>query len=571
MRQVLAHRGWILFALLALVGAFALMRLSAAPGYTDSYYHFNAATRLVSGDGLTDPYLWTYIGAPETLPSPSHRYWMPLTSLVAALGMGLANAPGDYAAATWPFALMLAGTALTGFWLGRRLGGRARHAWIAGLLTLFSGFFTRFWGQTDTFAPYALVGSLCLVALGYTNTMGFQRRGDPMWSPDDGLPEGRTPRRSSLQPPSVGTGQALSADKRNLRNWILFALTGILAGLAHLTRADGVLLLLVGCAAALWPVRGERYPVILRRALQGLVIMTLAYLLVMLPWFAHNMAVSGTLLPVGGTQAIWFREYNDLFNYPPDSSPGTFFADGIAPLFTTRWEAFSSNLGTFIAVEGLVVMMPLMLLGLWVRRHDGFLRGFWLYALGLHLAMTLVFPFPGYRGGLFHSAAALIPWWAALGVAGLDDAVDWAARRRRQWRAGTAKVIFSAALLVVALFLSLSTGLANRVGGGTPRLYDELRAILPENARVMINDPAALYYFTGLGGVVLPNESPDVIPEVARRYGVSYLLLQDVTADGRAADAAPPPLWPVLTGDYSFLTPISLDVPGVRLYAITVE
>ncbi|MCB9450440.1 MAG: hypothetical protein H6672_03325 [Anaerolineaceae bacterium] len=556
MKFTFGHRGWMLFALLALVIAFFIVRLSAAPGYTDSYYHFNAAARLVSGEGLTDPYLWTYIAAPDSLPAPSHQYWMPFTSLVAAFGMNLANAPGDYAAAQWPFVLLLAGTALTGFWLGGKLGGGWRQAWLAGLLTLFSGFFTRFWGQTDTFAPYALVGSLCLVALGYAVSR-FTSQQDNLANTTDVGAHGRAP---------------LPENKRLFtRAGIYFALTGSLAGLAHLTRADGVLLFMVGYTAVLWPVRGERYTAILRRALPGLVIMTLAYLLVMLPWFAHNMAVSATPLPVGGTQAIWFREYNDLFNYPPDSSPATFFADGIAPLFTTRWQAFTNNLSHFIVVEGLVVMTPLMLVGLWRRRRDGFLRGFWLYVLGVHLAMTLVFPFPGYRGGLLHSTAALIPWWAALGVVGLDDVVEWVARRRRQWRAGTAKVIFSAALLAVALFLSLSTGLANRFGSGTPRLYDELRAILPENARVMVNDPAALYYFTGLGGVVLPNESPDVIPDIAQRYGVGYLLLQGVTADGRASDGVPPPLWPVLAGDTPFLTPIPLDIPGVRLYAITVE
>ncbi|MBZ0276385.1 MAG: hypothetical protein K8I60_09580, partial [Anaerolineae bacterium] len=466
MKHLFGHRGWILFALLATVGAFFIVRLSSAPGYTDSYYHFNAAVRLVSGEGLTDPYLWTYIGAPDSLPAPSHRYWMPLTSLIAALGMKVFNAPGDYAAAQLPFIELLGATALTGFWLGGKLGGGTRHAWMAGLLTLFSGFFTRFWGQTDTFAPYALVGSLCLVSMGQaTSPSRSTSRPDNFTN----IPANRS---------VVGAHGRAPLREPNIQRGILFALIGLRVGLAHLTRADGVLLLIVGYVVALWPVRGERYTTILRRALPGLVVMTLVYLLVMLPWFAHNVAVGGTPLPVGGTQAIWFREYNDLFNYPPDASPGTFFADGIAPLFTTRWEAFTNNLATFIAVEGLVVMAPLMLVGLWVRRRDGFLRGFWLYALGVHLAMTLVFPFPGYRGGLLHSAAALIPWWAALGVVGLDDTVEWIARRRRQWRAGTAKVIFSAALLAVALFLSLSTGLANRVGRSTPRLYENLRATL---------------------------------------------------------------------------------------------
>ncbi|MFN8564458.1 MAG: hypothetical protein U0703_23210 [Anaerolineae bacterium] len=54
--------------------------LIAAPGYTDVYYHLNAANRMASGQGLTDPYVWTYIGALDRLPMPSHLYWMPLTS-----------------------------------------------------------------------------------------------------------------------------------------------------------------------------------------------------------------------------------------------------------------------------------------------------------------------------------------------------------------------------------------------------------------------------------------------------------------------------------------------------------
>ena len=214
-------------------------------------------------------------------------------------------------------------------------------------------------------------------------------------------------------------------------------------------------------------------------------------------------------------------------------------------------------------------MTPLMLIGLWRRRSQSFLRAFWLYALGLHLAMTFVFPFPGFRGGLLHSAAALLPWWVALGVVGLDDCVDWVARHRRRWNAASAKWIFSAALLMVAVFLSLSIGLGNRVAAPTmPSVYRELLEKVPPDARVMINDPAQLYYFTGLGGVALPNETPAVILDIARQYDVGYLLLEEVTQDSPAAYSASPKLWSILTAPPDFLTPIPMGSPSVRLYAI---
>ena len=509
------------------VASFLTRTFVAQPGYTDAFYHFNAANRLVSGQGLTDAYLWTYISAPNNLPAPSHLYWMPLTSLIAALGMGLLGQAGNYGAAQWPFALLLAGTSCLGFWLGGRLGGSRRHAWVAGLLTLFSGFFTRFWGATDTFAPYALIGSLCLLFL--------------------------------------GLGTCASSCRHRI---MYFALAGITAGLGHLTRADGLLLLIVGWAVILWPQKAKRgISALFQQRSFSLVTIAFAYLLVMTPWFIRNLNLVGSPLPTGGTRAIWFTEYDDLFNYPPDSNPNTFFANGMSALFVSRWEALTNNLGTLVAVEGLVVMTPLMLIGLWRRRNNGFLRGFWLYALGLHLAMTLVFPYPGYRGGLFHSSAALVPWWSALGVVGLDDAVDWVARRRRHWNAGVAKAIFSASLVVTAFFLSLSSAQHGRTVAGTPELYYALSAQLPANARVMINDPAQLYYFTGLGGVVLPNESPEVIVDIAQKYHIGYLLLEGVTDDGLTAQA-PQELWPILTSPPDFLTLISLNAPGVRLYEI---
>ena len=322
-----------LFAGFALVVAVLLTRgLVAQPGYTDAYYHFNAAARLAGGQGLTDLTLWTYIGAPDTLPALSHLYWMPLTSLLAALGMALAGQPGSYAAAQVPLTLLFAATALVGYGLGWRLGGTRRHAWLAGWLTLFSGFFTRYWGATDTVAPYALVGSLGLVALG----AGVVR----------------------LERAKVVSGLMLVA--------------GICAGLAHLTRADGVLLLLVSWVALLWPWTRSGW----RARWSALALLTLAYGLVLLPWGLRNLALVGSPLPVGGAQAIWFTDYNELFNYPADANPARLFADGLGLSLRTRWEALVNNLGTFVAVEGMIVVTPLMLIGLWRRRGEPFVRGF---------------------------------------------------------------------------------------------------------------------------------------------------------------------------------------------------
>ncbi|MBE0690743.1 MAG: hypothetical protein IH587_11545, partial [Anaerolineae bacterium] len=293
------------FVVVALIAAFVIVRAIPAPNYTDAYYHYNAATRLASGQGLTDAYLWNYIGAPACLPAPSHLYWMPLTSITAAVGMWLLNAPGDPGAAQILYVPMLATVACVGFWLGIRLGGSKTHGWYAGLLTLFSGLFAGFWGAIDTFTPYAFAGSLGLVALG----LGVERRGSGWW-----------------------------------------ALAGACATLAHLTRADGVLLLIVGFVVLLWPWDH----VSLRKRLMPIAIMTAAYLIVMSPWFIRNLSLVGTALPVGGARAMWFRTYDEIFSYPVASNPQSLFADGIGVFLQSRWLALTQNLGTLIVVEGWV-------------------------------------------------------------------------------------------------------------------------------------------------------------------------------------------------------------------------
>lgn len=517
----------LLVAVYSLVAAFILTRLIVRPTYTDSYYHYNAAVRLASGQGLTETTIWTYIGQPETAEPrtevPSHLYWMPFTSMLAALGLWLAGAPGNFAAAQTPLLLCLTGTLGVSYWLGKKIGGERRHAVLALLLATFGGFFVNYWGEIDTFAPYALVGSLSLVLIG----LGAERL-----------------------------------------DWRWFALAGVLAGFGHLTRSDGLLLLLVGWLVIIWP----RWSATLRQRIVFFIPFTLGYLLVMTPWFVRMINAVGAPLPLGGLNGAWFAEYNDLFRSPPVFSAAEFFKDGLGLFLATRWEAFINNLSTFIVLEGFVVMTPLMLVGLWKRRGL-FSLAFILFALGLHAAMTLVFPFPGYRGGLFHGVSALLPWWVAFGTAGLDDVVEWIARRRRHWKPAQARRVFSFGLVLLAAALTF-TVLRPPRQNVTPALYAALAETLPPDARIMLNNPPELYYFTGLGGVVLPNEAPDRIPEIARQYGVTHLLFYDLKEDedGQViAASVPAPLWPLFEQTPDFLTPVPFPLTGTRLYTINIE
>jgi hypothetical protein len=500
-------RELFIVVLIALIGASFMVRLVHQPTYTDSYYHFNAAVRLATGQGLTDEYIWTYVGqaAPATV-VPSHLYWMPLTSMLAGGSMALFNAPGSYAVAQLPSVLLFAGTVLIAYFLGYRLGGMRRHALVAAALTLFSGFFTKFWGEMDTFAPYAFAGSLCLLAL----------------------------------------------ENRDTR-WL--ALAGLMAGFGHLTRSDGLLLFIVGILVLL--IRRESFTSVLS--------FTAAYLLVMGGWFLRMIDLTGSPLPVGGLQAAWFTEYDDLFRYPPDANAAELFARGL--FFETRWTAFIQNVQTFLFVEGYIVLMPLMLVGLWRRQVLSVI----LFALGIHAAMTLVFPFPGWRGGLLHGVAALIPWWAALAVVGLDSVVDWMAKRRRKWKPQTAKAVFSVGLVLIALALTLTNARSVRQSTAMPAAYAALVEVLPPDARVLINDPAQFYYYTGIGGAVLPNESPQTIAQIARDYAITHVILEGVgEIEGRTVSSAvPAPLQSIFEEMPPFLHSIEVDIPGVRLYRIT--
>lgn len=474
----LSRRPYIVAAGLVLILSLFSLGALDQPGYTDAYYYYNAAARWATGEGLTDPYLWMYINAPDEIPTASHRYWMPLASLVMALPMFILGEGFNVARLAFiPCWIVLA---WMGVWLGGRTCGHRRGAWAGGIMTALGGFYLPYWLQSDTFTLFGALGAGALIALG------------------------------------------LGREHDSIR---LYALAGLLSGLAHLTRADGLLFVMVGLIVIAWPYvfqRGRPFSKLFLTsgALVG------AYLIVMLPWFMRNMSVIDAPLPPGGLSTIFLKGYNDLFSYPAVYPLSEFLDWGAANILRSRWDGLLVAFQTWLAVEGLIILAPFGLYALWQRRREKFWAGMIWYALGLHLAMSIFFTFPGMRGGLFHSSAALYPFWVALGLAGVDSGVKWLGKKRR-WRVQEAQLVFGTAALFLPLALGLSAISGQFATWNANTSYSRYVENLPDGARLMVNDPASWYYHTGLMGVTLMDEPLEVAREIAERYCITHLIIDE--------------------------------------------
>jgi hypothetical protein len=257
------------------------------------------------------------------------------------------------------------------------------------------------------------------------------------------------------------------------------------------------------------------------------------YVLVMLPWFIRNWAVIGAPLPAAGAQAIWLTTYDDLFSYGRELSPRTYLAWGWANIVRSKLDALWLNLQTVLAVFGMIFLVPLVPIGWWrTRRHPLFQLAAW-YALLLFVAMTLVFTFPGPRGGLFHSGGALLPFIFVAASVGLDILIEWAAARRQEWDARLAKQVFGVGVVGLALLMSgflyyqkVVVEPSERGGAATySDLMDWLEAEGQEAATVMVGDPPGYWYHGGGSSIVVPNEPVETALAVADRYGARYLVL----------------------------------------------
>ncbi|HXG39546.1 MAG TPA: glycosyltransferase family 39 protein [Candidatus Limnocylindrales bacterium] len=494
---------------LALAVRAILIGLYPYPAYPDAYYYVDVARSLAEGRGLTVDFVWIFaevggrLPAEPTLPIPSNAHWMPLASLVQVPFL-VAFGPTPVASAL-PFALIGATAAPLAWAIARDAGAPPIVQVGAGLLTAFPTLSLVFMAQPDNFSLYQplVAGSLWLAARG------------------------------------------LRGDRR------AFVLAGLLAGLATLSRNDGVLVAATLGLVVVWDrlrawrsadAERPRIPFAHAAGALGLFAATVA------PWYARQLAVFGTLSPSQASGKVLFvrsiEEWNSI------STPATLdwlLGQGLGPLLASRLLGLVAAAGIFAVLIGGVALVPFIVLGAWRRRRSADFGPFLTYAALLFGFSALVSAVHVPGGTFIHSAVALAPHGYVLALEGIAAAVGWVAARRRSWDRAVATRVFVAGGVAFGIATAVAYVPGIHEGWSAKRaarlaIAATLDRLDPEgDDRIMSIDAAGYRYYTGRGGVVLPNDPLPVIEQVARAYGIRWLVVE--------ADDAVPAVAPIVLED----------------------
>ena len=347
---------------LALLGVRALSAIVVAqPGYTDAYYYAVVAERLAHGHGLTADFVWNFLEAPQfaALPVASHRFWMPLASIVPAAGIAIGGgAVGDFRAGQIALILVAACIPLVTFAAARSLGTSASWSLVAATVAGLGGAFAPGWVSIDSFGIAAVLGTSFFLA--YARAA----RG------------------------SVRAG----------------LVAGLLVGLLHLARAEGALFGLV-----LLPLLGRR------RTRRAGAVGTAVALAIGLGWL-----VRGALLTYPEdlvARAMLLVRYEDFFAIEPPTLAGFLAAPLI--VLTAKLGALVTNAYT---VAFLLLFVPIVPIVVAARRRpdEPGARAFLVLAVLIYLVESLVFTLHSVKGSFPHAFASFFPFAVALAAAGAE-------------------------------------------------------------------------------------------------------------------------------------------------------
>jgi hypothetical protein len=479
-QRALTWRAYLLVTLAALAVILSFAIFQHAPGYMDAEYYYGMGLRIAKSHTLAEPFVWNYLDHPLSITHNGFTFWMPLTSFFVAAGMRLSGL-FDFQGARVMLVLVAVMIPALTMRLALAIEKDRRTAILAGIMALMPFLYGPFLTTTDSFGLVMLLGG------------AFFLLGENIKGPGG------------------------------------FILLGVIAGLMHLARADGVLWVAAGVLVVfLKPVK---------KMASGAALF-LGYLLVMSFWFGRNWLEFGEIMPGGSAGMFWLREYNDLFSlYPENLNFRTWADQGLGIILGVVARAVFANLKTTLLVQGEIIFLPLVVLGVRKDWEGASAKVFTACWLAVFLVMSFIFPFAGMRGGMFHSGAALQPLAWVYAASGFSEVMQWGVAKRG-WVKAKAWTMFGAALVVCLVGLS-AFALIDRVIGkdvnhpvwdASYQEYLELESslealgILPGEI-VLINNPPGFFAATGRSSVVIPNGGLGELLAAAKRYQVRYAVL----------------------------------------------
>ncbi|HTE05870.1 MAG TPA: glycosyltransferase family 39 protein, partial [Planctomycetota bacterium] len=478
----------------------------------DIAFYCTVAKNLAAGRGFVIDYIWNFWDRPAGIPTPSNVWWMPLPSALCALGMAVGGS--SYAAAQLTMIAVSSVLPLLAWLLGRELFADGRVALLGAALCAGFHLFLDKPCAPLSHGPYLVLATLSLWLI---------------------VRSARTGRGCGL------AGAAIAATQLARSDGILLLVPLVVAHLARGSLGGGSLAR--GNLAGGIRVPQGRLP------WRRLLLVPLGYAAVMAPWWAHNLAVHGALMPGGSFRAVFMREYEQWYSLPESVTAATWLADGWGPVLALKASVAWTNLGA--AATGLVsgatdrvgafehpaltTLLALSWVGLLVMFRRGF-AAFWALLAAEWTFYSLVFTAVGiesFRTALF----SVYPVLLLAAAAGLLLLADRACallppRRTREPLASALAALVAGAILCGQVAYAAQA--LDRRAEGVRELtafHEVLSKVVaqrcgdPASVVLMARDVHELHALTGLRCVQIPYEPERVVREVARRYGVTHLLL----------------------------------------------
>ena len=475
------YRKLLLICLGSLALRLVLLPFVEHPGVGDPNHYYNLGARLSEGQGFNIDYVWQYNDPPNDLIHPED-YWMPLTSIFVAASMSLFGV--SVHAAVLPFILMGVLIPLVAYAAARQFECSEETALFAAAAAGVLPEFVLNSMRTETTIPNVLLVCVSILLLTY------------------GLKQG---------------------------GWRIFALSGLLAGLAYLVRSDSSLLLPMLIVTLLVYRVWARKSVTTTGNWRYAILMPLVAFVVVAPWTMRNLNLNGTVTTPKIDQMFYLTDFREHFVYDEEISLRTLLErQTLGQLLGKR--LFEMAASVKIMYTTLDVFLPIavaggLLLVIRGRSRDRLLTLAPTLILlgGVFVFYTILVPFKSQAGSLKKAYLTLIPLLLPLASYALEQAIP------------DRRIRFGTMILVVGIMGANAFELV-RIDNRNVQTYRDTMDKVVETVHtlpdtngdneiiLMTQDPFMLRFY-GIRSVMTPMDDRESILEVAERYGVDYVLM----------------------------------------------